>query len=281
MSFSHHLRTSLYSVGGSHATSKHWLYALLALIDLQANVLALLSFRYGNFATVVLLLHTTTLPMVMLLSIYILGRRYTTQHMLGCFAAFSGLVVIFSVAYHNEGETHFSDELKGDMMSLMAACLYAVTNVGQEWLVSRSQVNATHVYLSEVGCWATVLAGLQFLLLEMPAVRDILWRDPVISIAFGCYVLSIAVFYGASAYLIRTTDALGLNLSLVTSNIFIMVASHFIFKESFTVVYWVAGMLILSGIALYSIQAPKGPQMFDETEDEMDSDGPHGFIILP
>lgn len=117
-------------------SSPLWLYLAIACVDLQANFMVLSAFRYANFATIALLLHFT-IPFVTLLSYVFLGTRYCWKHYIGVAIALTGSVILSASDYQ---ESNNNDELKGDVIAIVSAFLYATANVTQEFCIGQNGV---------------------------------------------------------------------------------------------------------------------------------------------
>jgi drug/metabolite transporter (DMT)-like permease len=70
-----------------------WRYALLACVDVEANVVAVWAYKYTSI-TSAMLLDCATIPFVMLLSWLVLGAHYTWQHFAGALLCFCGVLTI-------------------------------------------------------------------------------------------------------------------------------------------------------------------------------------------
>ena len=70
-----------------------WRYALLACVDVEANVVAVWAYNYTSI-TSAMLLDCATIPFVMLLSWLVLGAHYTWQHFAGALLCFCGVLTI-------------------------------------------------------------------------------------------------------------------------------------------------------------------------------------------
>lgn len=107
-------------------------YALLAVVDVEANAAAISAFQLTSLSSV-LLLGCAAIPFSMLLSVYALGHVYTRTHLLGAALCVAGLGVIVAVdSLRNPDAAAGASPVAGDALALAAAALYAISNVGQE-----------------------------------------------------------------------------------------------------------------------------------------------------
>jgi len=70
-----------------------WRYALLACVDMEANVVFVWAYRYTSI-TSAMLLDCSTIPFVMLLSWLMLGANYSWRHFAGALLCFCGVLTI-------------------------------------------------------------------------------------------------------------------------------------------------------------------------------------------
>lgn len=173
------------------------LYAFMAFLDVEANYLIYLSFRYTTL-TSVSLLDALAIPSAMVFSKLILRRRYRPAHVIGAAICVVGMVVNVLGDYNNDGggngvavALHNSDsstgragnddaiitntkddyveldafphKLRGDVLAMGGAILYGLNNV----LTERVVKGANHVneYLGVLGCFGTLYCAVQSLFL--------------------------------------------------------------------------------------------------------------------
>ncbi|KAG5473753.1 hypothetical protein LSCM1_04383 [Leishmania martiniquensis] len=116
-----------------------WKYAILAVIDLEANYVVVLAYQFTNMMSVQLL-SCFTVPSVMVLSFVVLRMKFAVTHVLGGAIAIGGLVFLIVLDAH--GQSHSKgggQEVLGDMLCLVSSFLYATSNVLTEWYVKPSK----------------------------------------------------------------------------------------------------------------------------------------------
>ncbi|KAF5218181.1 hypothetical protein ECC02_008893 [Trypanosoma cruzi] len=114
---------------------KPWKYAVLGLIDMEANFFIVKAFQYTDMISVQLL-NCFNIPCVFVLSFFILKMRFAVTHIVGCLVATTGLVVL--IVLDADGVTRNKvgpNVAKGDLFCLLAAALYATSNVLMEWFI--------------------------------------------------------------------------------------------------------------------------------------------------
>ncbi|CCW59612.1 unnamed protein product [Phytomonas sp. EM1] len=115
--------------------SRWWKYAILGLIDLEANYAVISAYNYTNLASVQLL-NCFTLPCVLVLSYLILRMKFALTHIFGCIVAICGLALL--VVLDADGLSHSSggtNQVIGDLLCLLGSFLYALNNVTTEWFI--------------------------------------------------------------------------------------------------------------------------------------------------
>lgn len=119
-----------------------WIYALLACVDLEANVIIVSAYRYTS-VTSVMLLDCFSIPCVMMLSYLFLKAKYTRTHLIGVFVCLIGMGCIIATDYYSGGGScdDCSNPFYGDMLCLvrlpMLSCLqlftqYLIISAGNE-----------------------------------------------------------------------------------------------------------------------------------------------------
>ncbi|GET90362.1 hypothetical protein, conserved [Leishmania tarentolae] len=119
--------------------NRWWKYAILAVIDLEANYVVVLAYQYTNMISVQLL-SCFTVPCVMVLSFFVLRMKFAVTHVVGGVIAIGGLV--FLIALDADGLSRSergSQEVLGDLLCLISSSLYAISNVLTEWFVKPSK----------------------------------------------------------------------------------------------------------------------------------------------
>ncbi|KEG08828.1 solute carrier family 35, member F1/2 [Trypanosoma grayi] len=124
-----------------------WKYAMLGLIDMEANFVIVKAYPFTDMVSAQLL-GCFTIPCVLLMSYFIFKMRFSITHIAGCVIATGGLALL--IVLDADGISRDSDApsaVKGDMLCLLSAVLYAVSNVLTEYFikpqprVSRSDEN--------------------------------------------------------------------------------------------------------------------------------------------
>lgn len=115
-------------------------YAAIALVDLEANYLVVMAYRYTDM-TSVQLLDCFTVPCVMVLSLLVLGASISLRQGTGAAVAVGGLIclVVFDVDGLSR-TTERPNALLGDMLCLLSSLCYAISNVACETVLKKQDV---------------------------------------------------------------------------------------------------------------------------------------------
>lgn len=232
-----------------------WFYLILGVIDVEANYCVNTAFNYANFATVGLLLNLTT-PFAAVLSFFLLKTRYKWKHIVGAVLAFGGCIAIFVGDYSSSNNATSSNEAKGNILTVVAAFLYAVSNVLEQWVVKlRDSIDANIECTGMVGFYGAILSGIQILGLERTKIHDIHWYSSIYLYYFG-YGCAMVVFYLCTSVFIRWTESLMFNISILTMNIYDVIVNYYLFDTGVATSYWIALGFFYAGIILFSLEGP-------------------------
>jgi solute carrier family 35 protein F1/2 len=230
-----------------------WLYALIATVDLEANVLVVSAYRYTS-VTSVMLLDCFSIPCVMLLSHFFLGAQYTRRHLGGVVVCLCGMAcIVYSDYSSSNGCEECSDPIYGDILCLVGTSLYAVSNVMQEKLVKHRD---REEYLGMLGLFGSLLAAGQLLVLpEGRHLSSVRWGHGTAGFVVG-FVLCLNLMYTGASLFLMEGDAALLNLSLLTSDVYAVVFSFFYYGYVVSWLYCLAFGLACLGVAIYSTADP-------------------------
>lgn len=258
-----------------------WLYAVLALVDLEANVIIVSAYRYTS-VTSVMLLDCFSIPCVMILSYLFLSAKYTWTHLVGVAICLAGMGCIIISDYISSGGScdSCSNPFYGDMLCLVSykfvliplqfcnnscSCavqlgtsLYAISNVAQEKLVKH---NDREEYLGMIGVFGVIFGVIQLLVMETRSVRNVVWSYEIIAFVIG-FVLCLNIMYTRASLFLKDCDAALLNLSLLTSDVYAVIFSYLCYGYLVSWFYFLAFGLACTGLVIYSTAAsPTGDKV--------------------
>ncbi|CAL8268122.1 unnamed protein product [Merluccius merluccius] len=246
--------------------TKWWKYLLMGLTDVQANYAVVKAYQFTTL-TSIQLLDCFVIPVLMVLSWFLLKTRYRPVHFVAvtvCLVGVGTMVGADLLAGRDQGST--SDVLLGDGLVLLSAGLYAVSNVCQEYTVkNHSRVE----FLGMMGFFGTLISGVQCAALETFAVAAIKW-DIRIMMLFAVYALCMYALYSFMPTVVRLTSATAVNLSLLTADLFSLFCGLFLFQYKFSVLYIVSFVVITLGFVLFNA-FPTRPPASDSDSDSVEA----------
>lgn len=240
----------LIAQGSLQLTVPWWRYALYALVDVEANTLAVLAFRYTSITSVTML-DAFSIPAVMVLSCLLLRARYTGKHLVGVALCLGGLALtILSDLQGRQPRSTYPQALKGDVLCIVGAALYAGSNVMQEDFVK----NHDRVeFLGMAGLFGFIISGVQTVALEREALAEIEWTPSIVFFILG-YALSLTVMYSWTSLFLQAGDAAMFNLSLLTSDVYALIFAFVVEHVTPNWLYFLAFTVIFGGLICYHAQ---------------------------
>ncbi|KNA19491.1 hypothetical protein SOVF_061240 [Spinacia oleracea] len=228
--------------------AKWYYYVLLGLVDVEANFLVVKAYQYTSL-TSVMLLDCWTIPCVMILTWLFLKTKYGWRKFVGVVICVAGLVmVVFSDVHRDERKENGSNPLKGDLLVFAGATLYAVTNVGEEFLVK----NADQVELmGMLGLSGAIISAVQISILERNELRSIQWSAKAV-LPFAGFAVAMFLFYSLVPVLLKMSGSTMLNLSLLTSDMWAALIRIFAYREKVDWMFFVAFAAVAVGLVIYS-----------------------------
>ncbi|XP_020081105.1 solute carrier family 35 member F2-like isoform X3 [Ananas comosus] len=141
-----------------------------------------------------------------------------------------------------------SNPVKGDMLVLAGATLYAVSNVSEEFLVK----NGDRVeVMGMLGLFGAVVGACQISIFERNALKSIHWTAGAV-LPFLGYAIAMFMFYSTVPVLLKLSGSTMLNLSLLTSDMWAVLIRIFAYHEKVDWIYFVAFAAVGVGLVIYS-----------------------------
>ncbi|KAG8467368.1 hypothetical protein KFE25_000684 [Diacronema lutheri] len=233
-----------------------WKYALIAVVDLEANFLLVLAYRYTSIASV-MLLDCATIPCVMLLSAAVLRARYSRQHGVGVALCVVGLMCAVASDWMCAKRDHASiaepapapaRALFGDCLALCGAALYAVSNTFQELLVKK---HGPADFLGAVGSFGALLGLAQTALLEGAQLRVARWQPAELGLLCA-FCACLVAFYLLTSHFMQRADAALFTLSLLTSDVYALAFAALSQHQRFCSLYGVGFAVTIGGVFIFT-----------------------------
>ncbi|KAE9618604.1 hypothetical protein Lal_00047674 [Lupinus albus] len=228
--------------------AKWYYYIILGIIDVEANFLVVKSYQFTS-VTSVMLLDCWSIPCVILLTWIFLKTKYRYKKLTGVALCVAGLVlVVFSDVHSGDRASGGSNPLKGDLIIIAGATLYAVSNVSEEFLVK----NADRVELmAMLGLFGAIFGAIQISVFERNQLKSIHWTAGA-AIPFVGFSLALFMFYSLVPVLLKIHGSTMLNLSLLTSDMWSVLIRIFAYHEKVDWMYYVAFAVVVVGLIIYS-----------------------------
>ncbi|KAK3097805.1 hypothetical protein FSP39_013368 [Pinctada imbricata] len=245
-----------------------WKYLLIALADVEANYLVVKAYSYTT-VTSVQLLDCFSIPVVLVLSVFILKVHYRLVHYVGvvvCVIGLGGLVATDLLSGNNkEDGDKAPDKILGDVLCIAGALLYGISNTAEEYIVKNYDRTE---YLGMLGLFGSLINGIQFVILERHEISDVDFSSPKTVLYLLGFVLCLYLLYSCMAVVIRQTSATTVNISILSADFYTLLFGLFLFHYQFHLLYFVSFGVILLGIALYSSVVPghRGQGSSEEAE---------------
>jgi len=224
-----------------------WKYFLLSFLDVQGNYFTVLAYRYTNILSAQLL-NFWSIVCVVAVSSVLLRVRYRPFAVAGILVCCAGMGLLLAgdhLAGTNGGPGQ--DMLKGDLFGLLGATCYGLSNVFEEWFVSRRPV---YEVLSFIGVWGVLINGVQAAIFDRASFAEAVWVPAVGGYLTG-YTLALFLFYSLAPLVLRMASAAFFDISLLTGNFWGVIIGIHVFGAVVHFLYPVAFVLILVGLVVY------------------------------
>ncbi|KAK7810844.1 hypothetical protein U0070_020009 [Myodes glareolus] len=226
---------------------KWWKYILLGLADVEANYLIVRAYQYTTL-TSVQLLDCFGIPVLMALSWFILRARYKVIHFVAVFVCLLGVgTMVGADILAGREDNSGNDVLIGDVLVLLGASLYAVSNACEEYIVKKL---SRQEFLGMVGLFGTIISGIQLLIVEYKEIARIPW-DWKIALLFVAFALCMFCLYSFMPLVIKVTSATSVNLGILTADLYSLFFGLFLFEYKFSGLYILSFTVIMVGFVLY------------------------------
>ena len=224
-----------------------WKYIIMAFLDVEGNYFTVLAYRYTNILSAQLI-NFWAIVVVVIISFLFLKVRYRIFQILGIVVCIGGMGILIG-SDHITGSNGGSGAnlIKGDMFALAGATCYGLSNVFEEWLVSRAPVY--HV-LSFIGILGIIINGVTCAIFDREAFGNAIWNGDVAGYLVG-YTLCLCIFYSLVPIMLRMGSAGFYNISLLTANFWGVIIGTRVFHFPVHYLYPIAFVCIIIGLTSY------------------------------
>ena len=226
-----------------------WRFFILSFCDVQGNYFTVLAYRYTTILSAQLI-NFWAIVIVVAISFFFLHVRYHWAQILGIFVCIGGMGILLGSDYIT-GANHYdvsrSNQIKGDLFALVGATFYGLSNVAEEFLVSKKPL---YEVIGQMGFWGIFINGVQAAIFDRKQFRTATWNAKVGGYLTG-YTLILSIFYSLTPILYRLASAAFFNISLLTGNFWGVVIGLRVFHLHIHYLYPIAFTLIMIGHFVY------------------------------
>ena len=224
-----------------------WRYFILSFLDVEGNYFTVLAYRYTNILSAQLL-NFWSIVCVVIISFFLLRVRYKLFQVAGILLCCGGMGILLA-SDHITGTNGGPgvNMLKGDLFGLLGATFYGISNVYEEWFVSKRPV---YEVLSFLGLFGVLINGVQAAIFDRSSFQEATWNGPVAGYLVG-YTLALTIFYSLVPLMLRMGSAAVFDISLLTANFWGVIIGIRVFGYVIHFLYPIAFVLIIVGLVVY------------------------------
>ncbi|XP_053209117.1 solute carrier family 35 member F2-like [Panonychus citri] len=231
--------------------SRGWKYFLLAAMDVEANFLVVKAYQYTTL-TSIQLLDCFSIPTVLLLSWLWIKVQYGIVHILGVCLSLIGIgCLIYSDLDESTKETEVKNRFLGDMLCILGATLYGISNVTQEYVVKSYSIVE---FLGMIGLFGSLISGVQLAILERDQVEKLFQLDKYIEISLILgFAACLLLFYITMPLVLQVSNATSVNISMLSADFYALLIGLYLFNYKFNWLYFVSFALIIMGVTIFNL----------------------------
>jgi len=224
-----------------------WKYFCLSFMDVEGNYFTVLAYRYTTILSAQLL-NFWSIVMVVIISFTLLKVRYKWAQVAGILVCCGGMGLLLA-SDHITGSNggYAPQQLKGDLFGLVGATFYGLSNVFEEWFVSK---RPAYEVLGMLGLFGMLINGTQAGIFDRASFRSATWDGQVGGYIVG-YTLALVIFYSLAPLILRMASAAFFDISLLTGNFWGVIIGIRVFGETIYYLYPIAFVMIIIGLVVY------------------------------
>ena len=224
-----------------------WKFAILGFFDVEGNYFTVLAYRYTTILSAQLI-NFWAIAVVVAISLIFLKVRYHIAQYIGIFICCAGLGILVASDHltgSNGGQAR--NAVKGDLFAFVGASFYGLSNVFEEFLVSKRPL---YEVIGQLAFWAMIIMGIQAAIFDRHSFQTATWNAKVGGYLAG-YTLILTWFYSAVPVVFRLASAAFFNIGLLTGNFWGVAIGTQVFGLTIHWMYPVAFVMILGGHFVY------------------------------
>ncbi|KAF2651569.1 DUF914-domain-containing protein [Lophiostoma macrostomum CBS 122681] len=224
-----------------------WRFFILAFMDVEGNYFTVLAYRYTTILSAQLI-NFWAIVIVVIVSFIVLKVRYHWTQYSGIFLCIGGMGILFG-SDHLTGNNAFpaANQVKGDLFALLGATFYGLSNVLEEFLVSKRPM---YEVIGQLAFWGMFINGVQAGIFDRGSFATAVWNGKVGGYLTG-YTLILSLFYSLAPLMFRLSSAAFFNISLLTGNFWGVAIGVKVFHYHIHWMYPIAFVLIIVGHVFY------------------------------
>jgi len=224
-----------------------WKYVILSFMDVEGNYFTVLAYRYTNLLSAQLL-NFWSIVMVVIVSFLLLKVRYKWAQILGILICCGGMGLLLASDHITSGSgSYVPKQVKGDLFGLAGATFYGLSNVFEEWFVSKRPM---YEVLGMLGLFGIIINGITAAIFDRSSFDHAVWDGQVGGYLVG-YTLALALFYSLAPIILRMASAAFFDISLLTGNFWGVVIGIKVFGYTIYYLYPIAFVMIILGLITY------------------------------
>ena len=189
--------------------------------------------------------------MVVAISFLFLHVRYHPTQVVGILICIGGFGILLA-SDHITGSTNLGPisrgrQVKGDLFCLLGATFYGMSNVTEEFLVSKRPL---YEVVGQLGFWGMLINGTQAGIFDRNSFSTARWNGKVGGYLTG-YTLILTLFYSLAPLLFRLASAAFFNISLLTGTFWGVAIGVKVFGISIHWMYPISFVCIIGGLVVY------------------------------
>jgi len=246
-----------------------WKYFILSFLDVEGNYFTVLAYNSTNILSAQLI-NFWSIVCVVLLSFFLLKVRYRWLQIAGILLCCGGMGLLLAsdhITGSNGGAG--SNMLKGDLFAPLGATLYGVSNVFEEWFVSKRPM---YEVLSFLGIFGVCINGVQAAIFDRSSFASATWNSQIAGWLVG-YTLCLCLFYSTAPLILRMGSAAVFDVNLLTANFWGVIIGTRVFGYVVHWMYPIAFVLIICGLVIYFLA---GSILGDSKKPWLGADQKHG-----
>ncbi|KAL9601562.1 MAG: hypothetical protein Q9219_002396 [cf. Caloplaca sp. 3 TL-2023] len=230
-----------------------WKYIILSFLDVQGNYFTVLAYRYTTILSAQLI-NFFAIVTVVIISFAFLRVRYHITQVAGILICIGGVGILIA-SDHITGASNplnpisKGDQVKGDLFALLGAACYGLSNVTEEFLVSKRPL---YEVVGQLAFWGMIWNGAQAGIFDKKTIQNATWNGKVGGYLTG-YTLILAMFYSLAPVMFRLASAAFFNVSLLTGNFWGVCIGVKVFHLHIHWMYPIAFVCIIGGLLVYFV----------------------------